>query len=425
MLCLLCLHFNVYCTIITPSDNTKEDVHMLYSTLPQNAAQAAVIARSRQLTDFRWTPVRDVPTFTKSDGNIVLPAGIEQIGFPYASTELTDKFFCENVSFESFLTAIPNPDSKLYQPGHAAFNACNYGIVCNGLARYALGIRRRVSTARWGTIPGMHEIKPKGQYTFDDMQLCDVLYAFGEGRNHVALVTDLLRDENGNIAEVEISEAIRPLCVRRKYTFEQYSQEFGLFALWRYDLLDNVPPFDTVQNELLCSGLDKLTPSITIDNGNRSNYLVNQQVIISAFADGADIIEISRNREIIKTLPIYNKAVIPYMPQEGKYSLRLKNSGGCAEFYVNDAHFSHSVCGEDITVQVHGCTEGSQILYSDFRQAGAADAKVASLEKYEELTESEKLSGVWTRSIPKNGANFKIYFENEYGIWTLPMRSVL
>ncbi|MBO7275014.1 MAG: hypothetical protein J6V15_01425 [Clostridia bacterium] len=397
---------------------------MLHSTLPQTPAQAAVIARSRQLTDFCWTPVRDVPSYLKAAGNIVLPAGVPIAGFPYASTEVTDKFFCENVSFESFVTAIANPDSKLYQPGQAAFYACNYGIVCNGLARYALGIRRRVSTARWYTVPGMDMVKPRGEYTFEDMRLCDVLYAHGEGRSHVALITDLLRDENGVIQKVEVSEAIRPHCVRRSFTWEQYSEKFALIGLWRYSRLDDVPPFDADTDELLHSGLDKVTPSITVDNGNHSNYLVSQQVIISTFIGGDDIIEVYRNGELIQSLPVCGRAVIPYAPSEGSYTLRLQKSGGCVEFCVCDARIRHKSENGLITVTVDGCTEGSGILYFDFRQAAAAGAKAASLEKYEELTDEEKRKGMWTRPIPQNGANFKVYFENKYGVWTLPMRSV-
>ena len=36
---------------------------MFISTKPRNEREAAIIARSRQLTDFKWTPVRDVPTY--------------------------------------------------------------------------------------------------------------------------------------------------------------------------------------------------------------------------------------------------------------------------------------------------------------------------------------------------------------------------
>jgi len=397
---------------------------MLHSTLPETPAQAAVIARSRQLTDFCWTPLRDVPTYTRTLGNTVLPAGVPVTGFPYASTEVTDKFLCENVSFESFLTAIANPDSKLYQPGQAAFNACNYGIVCNGLARFAFGIRRRISTARWHTVPGMYRVKSAGEYTFEDMRLCDVLYAHGGSRSHVALITDLLRDDGGVIREVEVSEAIRPSCTRRRFDSQAFFGKFEQFALWRYEYLDSVPLFDTDADALLHSGLDKITPAITVDNGNHSNYLASRQVVISTFVDGDDVIEVYRNGEMTQSLPIRGRAIIPYYPPEGHYTLRLQKNGGCAEFCVCDASFSHSVENGCITVDVQGYTEGSSILYFDFRQAGTAGAKAASLEKYEELTESEKHSGVWTRPIPKGGAHFKIYFENEYGVWTLPMRKI-
>ena len=118
------------------------------------------------------------------------------MGFPYSSTERTDKFFTENILIETFLSAIQNPYSKLYQAGKGAFNSCSYGIVCNGLVRYSLGIERRVSTVCWPTIPGMRCVAPKNEYSVYDIELCDMLYAVNEARqNHVALITDILNSE--------------------------------------------------------------------------------------------------------------------------------------------------------------------------------------------------------------------------------------
>ena len=54
----------------------------LISTLPDTPAKAAVIARSKQLTDFKWTPLKEVPTYLRNVGNTVLPAGVEVSGFP-------------------------------------------------------------------------------------------------------------------------------------------------------------------------------------------------------------------------------------------------------------------------------------------------------------------------------------------------------
>lgn len=132
--------------------------------------------------------MRDIPTYTIKDGHGVIPAGKTVTGFPYSSTEATDKFIGQNVSFETFLSAIPNPESKLYQSGHGALGRCNYGIVCNGFVRYILGIPYRVNTQRWHTIEGMHMVFQKDSYKVEDVKLCDILHAFNDGRNHVFVV---------------------------------------------------------------------------------------------------------------------------------------------------------------------------------------------------------------------------------------------
>ncbi len=392
---------------------------MLISTKPKNDTERAILERSRQLTDFKWTPVRDVPTYIMKEGNTFIPEGIEVTGFPYASEVRNDKFFCENVSFETFLTSIKNPYSKLYQPGHAAYNASNYGIVCNGLVRYAFGIPYRVSTAKWYTIPGMREIKKRGEYTVDELCLCDILYAFGEGRNHVALITDILRRENGEIAEVEVSEAVRPHCKRRRFTPEDFYDKYSLFGICRYDRMDLVPPLDTETGDLLWkSGLEKVSQRITVDNGNKSNYLEGEEIIISAIGE-SDTVQIFKDGELIEELPIKVKAVIPRTLSRGYYTVKLKDGGDSAEFCVNAPSVRYTLnAGGSITVYADACDKNSEIAYMDFRIKGT---NCSSLAKYEELTDEEKNSGVITRDIPSSGENFKVYFKNRYGIWTHPM----
>ncbi len=395
---------------------------MLYSTKPKTDAEAAILARARQLTDFKWTPIRDVPTYTKAQGQMVLPAGTEVTGFPYSSTERTDKFLTENVSIESFLTAIPNPHSKLYQPGHGALSACNYGIVCNGFVRYAFGIRRRVSTSRWFTIPGMRLIAPKQQYSAEDIRLLDVLHAFGEGINHVALITDILRGEDGNIVEIEVSEAVRPSCKRARYTPDRFFEHFKLFGLCRYDGIEQAPAYNMEDHRLLTeSGMEKLTPGITVDNGNKSNYLVGDEIIISVFGEEEDTAELYRGDELISEYRIGAKAMIPFRLDRGYYTVKRKNAGDSVEFCVNRAEIRHEVHDGMITVYADSCDENSKLLYADFRQAGDG---CAALEKFEELTEEEKQTGCFTRPIPGNAENFKVYWQNPYGVWTHPMESI-
>ena len=53
---------------------------MLISTKPDSKGKEAALYRSRQLTEFRWTPVGDIPVYTKATGKTKLPAGEPQLG---------------------------------------------------------------------------------------------------------------------------------------------------------------------------------------------------------------------------------------------------------------------------------------------------------------------------------------------------------
>ena len=48
----------------------------------------------------------------------------------------------------------------------------------------------------------------------------------------------------------------------------------------------------------------------------------------------------------------------------------------------------------------------------------------ASLAECHPLTEEEAREGHATRRIHPEGENYKVYFRNEYGIWTMPMKPI-
>ena len=410
---------------------------MLISTKPDTKGKEAALYRSRQLTEFRWTPVGDIPVYTKATGKTKLPAGQPQLGMLYSSPEPTDKFIFENISFETFLSVLANPDSALYNKDlNGSNNSWAYfGLVCNGLARYAFNIRRRFSTKRWPTVPGMRKIADDGAYTAEQIELCDVLYAHGKGRSHVAMVTDILRDETGEIRQIEVSEAVRPVCERKQYDLEVFFEKYALFALWRYDFVDEVPMPDPKEDLCLQQGVPGL-PVIAVDYGNKSNYRTYEDVVISAFTEGENEIQICRDGEMVETIVISGRGNVTRRFDRGYYTAKHVDTGETVEFCVAEPKIRHQVEDGKLTVWADSCDAGSKILYMDFREKNRSgiryvmstkDQKVcytttcAALAKLEELTEEEKETGVFTRDIPEDAANFKVYFENKYGIWTHTM----
>lgn len=412
------------------------------NTIAQSEGKKNVLQRARLLSEFEWTPIGDIPVYTKLTGKTKLAAGSKQKGMIYSSTEPTDKFITENVSFETFLSAISNPDSALYTKDIDGHNNswAYFGIVCNGFVRYSFNIRRRFSTKRWSDVPGMRKIADETKFTVDDIEICDVLYAFGKGRNHVALITDVLRDESGVVRKVEVSEAVRPTCVRRQFEPEEFYEKFSLFALWRYDYIDSVPPPDESDVKLLLEDGKVNCANVCVDYGNKSNYRVYEDVVISVFGSGINEIEIYKNSEFVEKLTISGKGKILRRFTQGYYRVVHIKSGDCTEFCVCDPAIDFEVDGDEITVRVDACDPHSRILYMEFREGDAKPVdclrsspnnalsyyseRCAPLSKVEELTDKEKNDGIIKRRIPSDAHNFKIYFENKYGVWTHTMIAI-
>lgn len=411
---------------------------MLISTKPNSKGKEAALFRSRQMTEFKWTPVADVPCFTKKPEKEMLPAGVEQMGMIYSSTEPNDKFIGENVSFETLLSVIANPDSALYHKdlnGHG--NSWAYfGIVCNGLVRYALGITPRYSTKRWMDVPGMVKIAEAGDYAAEQIQLCDILLTYDK-RKHVVLITDILRDENGTVQQIEVSEAIPPVCVRRQYDLETFFKDYAEFALWRYDFVDEVTMPDPYQNACLERGVPSL-PNIAVDYGNKSNYRTNEDVVISSFNDGENQLEIYCGDELVETISFTGRGKTSRRFARGYYTIKHKNTGDTVEFCVTDPQFSRSVQDGKLTIKVDTCDPESKIIHMEFRERSKGELMAkgiafenngvayyspaaAVLSKVEVLTNEEKKTGIITREIPEGAVNFKVSFENKYGIWTHTM----
>lgn len=415
---------------------------MLTHTKPDTKGKEAVLFRSRQLTEFAWTPLGDIPVFSKETGKTKLCAGTPQKGMLYSSTEPTDKFIGENISFETWLSIIGNPDSALY---HKDLNGHNnswayFGIVCNGFVRYAMNIRRRYSTKRWPEIPGMRRIAREGEYSAQDIRLCDILHANGNGRNHVALITDVLRDESGQIQQIEVSEAVRPTCVRKQYSLEKYFEEFKLFALWRYDYVDAVPMPDAYQDRCLEGGVPSL-PAIAVDYGNRSNYRTVEEVVISVFAQGESL-EICKNGAEVERIAMAGPGKMAKTFDRGYYTLKHIPTGQVAEFCVTEPKLSHTVENGKITIRADAQDAASRITHVEFREITKAEKAQLSgkdhenntvlyyssdcspLSRVEELTPEEIASGVITRVIPQDAVYYKVYFENDYGMWTHIMKRI-
>ena len=389
----------------------------LIRDLPDSEGKKAALARGRQMTEFRFTPLKPLPMDKDGDTPRWFEAGKEYKGVAYSSTEENDKFLGENVLFETYMTALANPDSALYTKD--MFDSTNastyYGMVCNAFVRYCLGIEQRYNTAKWFTIPGMETVHGAQEYTVRDLRLCDVLHKSG----HVAMVTGILRDEKGKIQRVEVSESMVPTCRRRIFPLDEFYSLYGdNYRIDRYKYVDSAPALDEENDKALHTDLDKVTPMVTVDYGNKSNYLEGETTVISVFAEGENTVQIICGDKVVEEIPVNGYTKLERQLTKGYYTVKLANTEHFVEFCVCKAEITHTIENGNITVKANSGDPESVITNMEFRVVGSGP--MSGILEHFMLTDEEKATGVATRKIPESAGYFKVYFRNKYGIWVNP-----
>ncbi len=166
---------------------------------------------------------------------------------------------------------------------------------------------------------------------------------------------------------------------------------------------------------MLYSGLDKIQPMIAVDNGDKSNYLEGETVVISSFRDGDNTIEIEKDGEVIETIDVTGYKKLSRKLEAGYYKVRLKDTEFVTEFCV--CKYDITFTKESKKVTITAKSDMGEIVHMDFRKGTSAVGGLATKGMIT-LTEEEKASGIFTRSIPSDAGGFKIYFKNKYGIWS-------
>ena len=241
------------------------------------------VKKAYQMTDILFTPLNPIEANTRT-----YQEGITYSGLIYSSTKEIGTSVGSNISFHTFMTAIHNPRSKIYTekinkpPYHGTNCRAYYGTVCSGLVSYALGVS-------YGSydFPVSDVFVEVDHSIIDSIQIADVLWRSG----HVALITDIVKDDSSHVTEVEICEAVQNGCRRYSVTSTKFislmSNSFK--SIYRYtELYKNedytpIPEFVAVLDE---------TPVLFIyndylcaDKGDKACYREDEDVTINIMHD--------------------------------------------------------------------------------------------------------------------------------------------
>lgn len=229
----------------------EKDGRKYHSAVPESQGALNVLKRALQFTELEWQVTNTTmpgffrdPTPDRTRHDFFYEPGKTYRGIPYSSLYEKNSYVGSNVSIETFISALCNPNSVLYTVNYAGkltepkAVTC-YGMVCSKFTAFTLGITETYNTRHFGEIAGMELIAKSGEYDEKSLKLCDVLLL---PEVHVALVTDILTDDEGKICCIEVSEETSGPCMRRKaWSVPEFFGKFGRYDLWRYSGLDSVP----------------------------------------------------------------------------------------------------------------------------------------------------------------------------------------
>ena len=330
----------------------------LYSDKPASKGVENALKRAKQMVEIKWTPVRRFPASmiytdinaVRHDADTFISAYNPQRGVNYSSVRCHEKFVGDNVLFETYLTALANPRSVMYtrsQHGQGRAMSAFYGTVCTSFAAYVYNQPVRFPSSKWNTIPGVTEVDVT---ELENLQLCDAVL---KSSSHIAVVTDIKRDVEGNVRIVTVSESKAPVCAAKDYTPEEF-RGFWLasgYRVFRYAGVHDVPyvpdPFVPVEGD---SYMERpvINTVLQPDYGNKANYMLGDTVELDVMEEGWDSVEISGPEG--ERLPIEEDLKVSFCPAvPGYYTACCVKDGeksAPVEFRITDMAISGdaSVC---------------------------------------------------------------------------------
>ena len=312
-------------------DGLRSEQRFRHPSMSEETYQGAInaVKKAYQLTDITFSPLLPI---AYNQGTYKPNSTYK--GMIYSSVKEIGTYVGSNVSFHTFMTAIHNPRSKIYtdRVDEPPYNGTNcrsyYGTVCSEMVSYALGI------CYWSSDFVASDLMEELDYSnLDGFHIADVLWRSG----HVAMITNVIRDQDDAVVSIEISEAVKS--GSKRYTVSRssfqtaYSRNFKKVLRYK-DLEKNlsytpvsefVPVFDEtgipfVYNDDIC-----------VDKGDQSCYITGEDVVLNILSSG-DIVEIYKDGVLQSSIDVITDDIHLTDLDYGVYQARLVKGEKYSEF---------------------------------------------------------------------------------------------
>ena len=362
-------------------------------TMPENNGVMNAIKRARQMTDVEWSPAVDIDrvsllTSSSYSGEKTyytdkFLAGVKYRGIPYSDQQ---PYVADEASIDSFVTAAANANSaESLESSYVNRNVASfYGSSCATFVSYALNLPLMASTYYhyMDGVTKKYDIYADGAYhELNSLELCDIILR----TSHVALVTDIIKDDNGNVTHIEVSESTKyggvnlsevggqygGICRRKMWTLAEFRAWFSDFAIYKYSGLSSIPYREFDYTDIPGEGKKMISaklPVIPYRGNNSFVYSEGSSVTVKLLIASTGFTHISLKRngaaygEGIYQLSGTGEFNVSCPAAGGRFTAHLCNVSDGAETTTsidcewivisNDVSHSYSVSGSNVTFTI-------------------------------------------------------------------------
>ena len=405
-------------------DGLRSEQRFRHPSISEEQYQGAInaVKKAYQLTNVTFTPLNPIAynTGTYQPNN-------SYRGMIYSSVKELGNFVGNNISFHTFMTAIHNPRSRIYterideSPYHGTNCRSYYGVVCSSLVSYALGLTPIRNTCDFEL---SEDMEPLDCSDIDGFHIADVLWTNG----HVAMITDIIRNQTGSTVRVQVTEAIQSGCRRRTVSRSVFQESIlrSFKKAFRYKYLETnlnytpVSEFVTVFDESPVPF--EYNDEICADKGDKSCYFVGEDVVLNLFSSEGTV-EIYREGVLLSSVDVDSDDLQLTDLDYGFYQARIRDgnrNSGFTSWIMVDSRILSAAKERRVYFE---STNATPISISFCSKSGGRGIS-ASQTICRRFTEEEITNGYMEiSSSQKLSPYFMIVFATEFGnISTTPIK---
>lgn len=261
-------------------------------------------------------------------------------GLPYSSTKKENTFVPNHASFETYFTALSDPNSYAYtvHPHSGAYEYLYYGVVCGVFACYCLGITMRHTNWDMFGIPGIEKVAVQDAQS---MRIGYLANTAKNGHTHVRVCIGVTRN-NGVVTHVLMAESTDPVTRAVEYTAEEFNATLTDYTILKYNKLEE----NTYEPLKSAYRMPIYNKNLMPKKGNKANWSTTEDVIIDVLDKGSYtnyVVEregIQHSTAAIGSSTTINLGQLPF----GKYKMYFvdgsNNKSGYVEWIVVDMHMT-------------------------------------------------------------------------------------